>query len=68
MTATIAAEEVFAIPNALLASELMDAATEVLSPVVEEILGDSVVDVLTELGADSLVELVVGEALNGITG
>lgn len=68
MAATIAAEEVFAIPNALLASEIMDAASDVLSPVVEEIIGDSVVDLLADLGADSLVELLVGEALNTITG
>lgn len=68
MAATIASEEVLAIPNALIASEIMDAAADVLSPVVEEILGDSVVDILSELGADSLVELLVGEALNGITG
>lgn len=68
MAATIAAEEVFAIPNALFASEIMDAAADVLGPVVEDIIGDSVVDALTELGVDSIVELVVGEALNGITG
>lgn len=68
MVATIAAEEVFAIPNALLAGEIMDAAGDVLSPVVEEIIGDSVVDLLADLGADSLVELLVGEALNNITG
>lgn len=68
MAATIAAEEAFAIPNALLASEIMDAAADVLSPVFDEIIGDSVVDLLTDLGADSIVELVVGEALNGITG
>lgn len=68
MAATIAAEEVFAIPNALLASEIMDAASDVLSPVVEEIIGDSVIDLLADLGADSLVELLVGEALNTITG
>lgn len=72
MAATIAAEEVFAIPNALFASEIMDAAADVLSPVFEEIIGDSVVDsvvdVLTELGVDSAAELLVGEALNTITG
>lgn len=68
MAATIASEEALAIPNALIASEIMDAVTDALSPVVEEILGDSVVDILSELGADSLVELLVGEALNGVTG
>lgn len=68
MTATIAAEEVFAIPNAIIASEIMEAAGDVLSPVVEDIIGDSVIDLLADLGADSIVELLVGEALNGITG
>lgn len=68
MAATIAAEEAFAIPNALIASEIMDAASDVLSPVVEDIIGDTFVDLLTELGADSMVELLVGEGLNTITG
>lgn len=68
MAATIAAEEAFAIPNALLASEIFDAASDVLSPVVEDLIGDTVVDILTELGVDSCVELLLGEALNTITG
>lgn len=68
MAATIAAEEAFAIPNALLASEIFDTASEVLSPVVEDLIGDTVVDILTEFGLDSCVELLLGEALNTITG
>lgn len=77
MAATIAAEEVFAVPNEFLANEIVDMAGEVVEDFIGEgflevigdgvadVLGDSVMDILGEFG---VVELMVGECLNEVTG
>ncbi|XP_037045299.1 uncharacterized protein LOC119080840 isoform X1 [Bradysia coprophila] len=77
MAATIACEEVFAVPNELIASEIVSAAGDVVEDLlgeglidaigdgVADVLGDGLMDILGELG---VIELVVGEGLNHISG
>lgn len=77
MAATMACEEVFAVPNEIIAGEIVGAAGDVVEELlgeglvdaigdgVADVLGDSLMDMLGELG---VIELVVGEGLNHITG